>query len=171
LIALNAALNGRDTNAVTVSNAVLSLSGRLGSLCQVCWTNCHAVSNAALDSSRIQKTAPTTESRTAKNPYLIASQWSIMNLTAKPIGPVRIASSSGQLSLTQSQTNLIADHTALNAPVTMFRNVSLFFHSRMMPATRAATATMMIPIGFALNAALSSHCTAVHAMVAARMAI
>jgi hypothetical protein len=38
----------------------------------------------------------------------------------------------------------------------------------MMPATRAAIATMTRPIGLAVSAALRSHCTAVHANVAAR---
>src|SRR5690554_1434282 len=59
-----------------------------------------------------------------------------------------------------SHNHLAAAATASMAPVTMLRNVSEFFHSRTMPATSAATAAMIRPIGLAISALLSSHCAA-----------
>src|ERR1041384_5906585 len=75
----------------------------------------------------------------------------------------------GQAVLTnQSTVALMAVFTAAHTASTIVRNVSLCFHSKMMPATRAATARTTRPIGLAFKATFRAHCTAVQAIVAAR---
>jgi hypothetical protein len=73
----------------------------------------------------------------------------------------------------QSAAILIAFQTAVKATTqarptacTMLRNASECLYRRMNPATRAAIATITIPIGFAVIATFSSHCAAAAAFVA-----
>jgi hypothetical protein len=102
---------------------------------------------------------------------LIWSQCLLMTYAATPIGPVRIASSAGQLPFSQPSTAAAAPLIASNAPVTTLRNVSLLVYASTNAATRAPTASTTRPIGLAVSAAFSSHCTVVHATVAALAAI
>jgi len=97
---------------------------------------------------------------------LILSKFCVTHRTASPIGPVMMASRSGQFDRTQFHAPAAARWTAANAPVTIRRKVSERFHAMTVIATRPAIARMTSPIGLAVRAAFSSHCAAVMAPVA-----
>jgi hypothetical protein len=81
-----------------------------------------------------------------------------------------MSNSLGNHSEIQSHTAIAAPFTASIAPVTMLRNVSLFFHAITNAAVRAAMAITTRPIGLADMAALSSHWAAACAFAAAAAA-
>ena len=74
---------------------------------------------------------------------------------------------SSQLSMKGFSACSVVRFTAANTWSTMLRNVSLFLYARMRPATRAAIATTMMPIGFAVRAMFSAYCAIVQATVEA----
>ncbi len=99
---------------------------------------------------------------------------SIAAMTSRPTGPVMATRMALPHFLkaptSQSQTAAAAALIAPQAAVTTRRKVSFFFHSTTMTATSAATAATTSPIGFAVSAALRSHCAAADALVAAECA-
>ena len=60
-----------------------------------------------------------------------------------------------------------APFSAPHAPLTIFLNPSNFLYKSTIPAVRAATPPITIPIGLACIAAFNSHCIPVHAFVTA----
>ena len=88
---------------------------------------------------------------------LMRPQFLMISAAAMPIGPVRMAASSGQFDLSQLNTFLAAVSTHLSAPVTMLRNVSEFFQASTNAATSATMAITTSPIGLAVMAAFKSH--------------
>src|SRR6266542_210182 len=118
----------------------------------------------------------TTNANAVRAPLLSASQCFATSTTARPIGPVRIPSSRGQLPLIQFHTAESAPVTFLNAPtaksrtapntpLTMLRNVSDFLYAYTRPAAKPTRASTTTAIGFSDMTTFSAACTAVYALV------
>src|SRR5690606_16612237 len=164
LTALNAARNGARMMSFSRENPDLIRPG-------MSKMNSPSLRALPITQSIPARHASFTNFTAALNAETILSQFLTMNRTASPMGPVMIANNSGQFFLIQFHTALTGSPITPQIAFHRSWNQVVFVAIRTMMAISAAIATMMIPIGLAVNATLSSHCTAVHAMVAARTAM